>query len=88
MNKKEVLSFMDVGYIHRVIVGCSNPESQVNEEKIKKQMAEVNRCITGYPKGKIIGVEKNFFILNIGEHQAILQYLVYHIGFLKKPDFI
>jgi hypothetical protein len=30
-------------------------------------------------------MEKNFNLLNIGEHQVVLQSLVYHIGFSRKP---
>ena len=32
-----------------------------------------------------VGIEKSFKILNIGEHQAVLQWLVYHVGFTRKP---
>lgn len=88
MKNNTLFSLSDLGYVHRVIVGCNNPELMVDEEKTKKQIHEVNRCLTEYPKGKIIGIEKNFFILNIGEHQTVVQYLVYHIGFKRKPDWI
>ena len=35
--------------------------------------------------GRLVGQEKNFFILNIGEHQVVSQYIVYHVGFERKP---
>lgn len=31
------------------------------------------------------GSKKNFFLLNIGEHQVVMQYIVYHVGFERKP---
>ena len=43
----------------------------------------LNRCLS--ERGRIIGMEKNFNLLNIGEHQVVLQSLVYHIGFSRKP---
>lgn len=78
-------SLYDVQYVHRIILGNDDPEVQPNEEKYKKQVKMLNRCLNSVPKGKIIGQEKNFYILNIGEHQVVMQYIVYHIGFERKP---
>jgi len=36
-------------------------------------------------KGPICGQEKNFYLLNIGEHQVVMQYIVYHVGFARRP---
>ena len=74
--------------LHRVVVGNDNPEVQPSEEKYQEQMAYLNRCLNDYPKGKIIGQEKNFYLLNIGEHQVVMQYIVYHVGFERKPAWI
>lgn len=86
MKKIDCYSLADIVYVHRVVVGCSNPQNMADEGIIQRQMEEVNRCLTQYPKGRIIGIEKNVYLLNFGEHQSILQYLVYHIGFVRKPD--
>lgn len=83
MNKKN--SLYDVSYVYRLVLGNDNPEQQPDEEKYKKQLSVLNRCLSSSPKGKIIGQEKNFYILNIGEHQVVMQYIVYHIGFERKP---
>ena len=48
-------------------------------------MALINRCLSDYPKGKIIGVEKSFSILQIGEHNVVLQWTTYHVGFIRRP---
>lgn len=77
-----------VGFIKRIVVGNNNPEKVSTDEDIEKQLALLNRCLQEYPKGKIIGAERNFFILNIGEHQVIMQYTVYHVGFKRKPDWL
>lgn len=55
------------------------------EAEVQEAMDLVNKCLSGLPRGFIIGIEKNFALYNIGEHQVILQYLVYNIGFERKP---
>ena len=84
----DITSNMDITYVHRVIVGNDNPEQQNDEEKYKNQLALLNRCLSESPKGKIIGQEKNFYILNIGEHQVVMQYIVYHVGFRRRPQWL
>lgn len=82
---KNAVSLYDMNYVHRLVLGNDNPEAQPDEQKYKKQLKLLNRCLSDTPKGKIIGQEKNFYILNIGEHQVVMQYIVYHIGFSRKP---
>lgn len=77
-----------VGFVKRIIIGNNNPEKVTTDAEIEKQVNLLNKCLQEYPKGKIIGIERNFFILNIGEHQVIMQYTVYHIGFKRKPDWL
>lgn len=88
MVVQDTFSLTDIRYVKRVVVGNDNPEAQPDEEKYKKQMEYLNRCLNEYPKGKIIGQEKNFFLLNIGEHQIVMQYIVYHVGFERKPQWM
>lgn len=83
MNK--AFSMTDVGFVKRVVVGNDNPEAAPDEKKFQEQLDYLNRCLSDSPKGKIVGQEKNFFLLNIGEHQVVMQYIVYHVGFNKKP---
>lgn len=81
-------SLADIKYVHRVVVGNDDPQLQPDEEKYKRQLQCLNKCLTEYPKGRIIGQEKNFYIINIGEHQVVMQYIVYHVGFERKPQWI
>ncbi|MGD8909953.1 MAG: hypothetical protein PVI92_11470 [Chromatiales bacterium] len=78
----------DVRFIKRIVIGSDNPERMKTEEEINEAVALLNRCLTDLPKGTIIGTEKNFALLNIGEHQVVFQYVVYHIGFSRKPFWI
>ena len=74
-----------VGYVKRVVIGNTDPEKTVNEEDIEKQRQLLNRCLSDSPRGRIIGQEKNFYLLNIGEHQVVMQYIVYHVGYARRP---
>ena len=75
----------DVKYIKRVVVGSDNPNQMRSEAQVEEARALLNRCLTDTPKGTIVGIEKSFTILQIGEHQVVLQWLCYHVGFPRKP---
>lgn len=75
----------DVSYVKRIVVGNNDPEKMLSETEIQVMAELLNRCLSDSPKGRIIGIEKTFNILNIGEHQVVLQSLIYHIGFPRKP---
>jgi hypothetical protein len=78
----------DVTFIKRIMVGSNDPESLRDQSHIKAAMDLVNRCLSDVPKGKIIGMEKTFSLLNIGEHQVVLQCMIYHIGFVRRPSWL
>lgn len=75
----------DVKFVKRITVGNDNPSRMRTPEEVEEATALLNKCLTGAPKGSIIGIEKNFAVLQMGEHQVVLQWLVYHVGFPRKP---
>ena len=75
----------DVTYVKRITVGSTDPERLSSEEAVRAEADLLNKCLAPTSHGKIIGIEKNFSLLNIGEHQVVLQALVYHVGFPRKP---
>lgn len=78
----------DVRYVKRVVVGSSNPAQMASEKDIEAAQALLNRCLNETPKGSILGIERSFTLLQLGEHQVVLQWLSYHIGFPRKPVWI
>ncbi|WP_413625218.1 hypothetical protein [Luteibacter sp. Lutesp34] len=78
----------EVKYVKRIVVGSNDPAQMSTEAQVEQARALLNRCLTESPKGKIIGLEKSFTILQIGEHQVVLQWLSYHVGFPRKPGWI
>lgn len=75
----------EVRFVKRVVVGSNNPTHMLSESQIAEAQDLLNRCLTDTPKGSILGIERSFTILQIGEHQVVLQWLAYHIGFPRRP---
>jgi hypothetical protein len=75
----------DVRFVKRITVGSNNPAQLRSDTEIKEANALLNKCLTETPRGTIIGMEKSFTVLQIGEHQVVLQWIVYHVGFPRKP---
>ncbi len=71
----------EIKHIERVTVGRSSPEQNLTEEDIQKQMDRVNVLLAN--RGQIIGTDKNATVLQVGEHQMVLQTVTYHIGFKR-----
>jgi len=80
-----VIDISDVVHVKRIVVGSNNPTEMQAEDKIARAMALINKCLTEPPKGRILGIEKSFSILQVGEHNVVLQWLTYHVGFTRKP---
>lgn len=78
----------EVRYVKRITVGTDNPAKMRTEEEIAAAVSLLNRCLTDTPKGTIIAVEKSFAVLQMGEHQVVIQWIVYHVGFPRKPIWI
>jgi hypothetical protein len=78
----------DVKYVKRIVVGSQNASQMSSEAHIEEAQALLNRCLSESPKGSIIGMEKSFTILQIGEHQVVLQWICYHIGFPRRPSWL
>lgn len=81
----------DIRYIKRVVVGSDNPNAMRPEHEIEAAMELLNRCLSEWPRGTILTVEKSFLRLSLGErgeHQVVLQSTIYHVGFTRKPDWL
>ena len=80
-----MIDLSDVTFVKRIVVGSNNPTDLQSEERVAESMALLNKCISSQPKGKIIGAEKSFAVLQIGEHNVVLQWTTYHVGFIRRP---
>lgn len=82
--KENLFDLTNVKFIKRIVLGSSD-HTNIEEDEVNETIAILNRCLSESPKGRIIGMEKHFTIINIGEHQVINQWLVYNVGFYRKP---
>jgi hypothetical protein len=80
-----MVDLSDVGYVFRLAVGSRDPEKLTAESEIQSAVGLLNRCLSESPRGRIIGIEKTFNLINVGEHQVVLQSMIYHLGFVRKP---
>jgi hypothetical protein len=86
MDKKEKLTMQDVRYVKLVSVGSVNPNNLLSDEARERQVKLLNRCLTDYPKGIIMGKDKTIGRYMIGEHELTLERVTYHIGFPRRPS--
>lgn len=80
-----MIDLSEVVFVKRVVVGSNNPTDLQSDEQVEKSLALLNRCLSGQPRGKLIGAEKSFTILQVGEHNVVLQWTTYHVGFARRP---
>ncbi|OCX43211.1 hypothetical protein A7X81_08185 [Campylobacter ornithocola] len=81
----QILDLSSIGFIKRITMGQKDTKSIYTEEQAQQDIKFLNKCLNDFPKGRIVACEKNFNVLNIGEHQVVQQWIVYHIGFKTKP---
>ncbi len=87
-NCEEPFDLTDVQFIKRITIGTSDPRALREECYMEEQTALLNRCLCERPKGHIIGQEKNFSIVRMGEQQVVIQSIVYHVGFKRRPTWL
>ena len=75
----------DVSYVKRIVVGNNDIEGLKTEADLAAAENLLNRCLHDMPRGRILGIEKSFSVANVGEHQVVIQWLVYHVGFARRP---
>lgn len=78
----------EVRYVKRITVGSDNPARMCSAEEIEEATALLNKCLSSSPKGNVMATEKSFAVLQMGEHQVVLQWIVYHVGFPRKPAWL
>lgn len=82
------IDLASISFIKRIVIGNTSPEQMRDESYIESQVNLLNQCLSQYPKGIIIGTERNFNILRVGEHQVVLQSVAYHVGFPRYPRWL
>ncbi len=84
-KKDDPFDMTDVRFVKRITIGSSDPARLKDETFLEGQAQILNRCLNEVPRGHIIGQEKNVYVVRLGEQQVVIQSIVYHVGFKRKP---
>ena len=85
MNGDKKTSMEDTRYSRLVTIGSVNPNNPLSEQSRAEQAELLNRCLSDYPKGVIIGKDITIGRYQIGEHELVMEKITYHVGFTRKP---
>jgi hypothetical protein len=86
MNRIEKPQISDTRYVQIVTIGGIDPNNPLSEEMQLKQVERLNKLLSGYPKGTIIGKDTSIGRFMIGEHELCMQRTSYHVAFPRKPE--
>lgn len=85
MNRDEKTAMSDIHYIKLVTVGSINPNNPLSEQSREEQVELLNRCLSDYPKGMILGKDITIGRYMVGEHELTMEKVTYHVGFERRP---
>jgi hypothetical protein len=77
-----------IRHIQALVVGSINPNVPFSDAEREKQVAFLNRCLEGIPRGVIIGSDKTVATYQFSGHQVVMEKTTYHIGFERKPLYL
>lgn len=85
MEEKRKTELSEIRYVKMVTIGSVNPNNPLSEESRRAQMELLNRCLSDYPRGVIIGKDIAIGRYMIGEHELTMEKITYHVGFSRRP---
>ena len=86
MAREEKTALTDIQYIKLVPIGSVNPNNPLSDQSRDEQVKLLNKCLSDYPKGIIIGKDITVGRYQIGEHELNMEKITYHVGFTRKPS--
>lgn len=85
-NRGEKTALTEIGYIKLVPIGSVNPNNPLSDQSREAQVQLLNKCLSGYPRGVIVGRDITVGRYLIGEHELTMEKITYHVGFTRKPS--
>lgn len=77
-----------VRFVKRIVVGSDDPAQPRPESANREAMDLLNRCLSGVPKGVLLGVERQSASTRVHGQDVTVQWLCYHVGFARRPDWL
>ena len=76
----------EVRYVERIVVGLAHPQKDWTGTELESMaQSQINRLNRALRYGMIMGVERNFTEIQCEGKSILTGYLVYHVGFKKRP---
>lgn len=76
----------EVRYVERIVVGISHPQKDWTGVELESMaQSQINKLNRALRYGMIMGVERNFTEIQCEGKTVLTGYLVYHVGFKKRP---
>lgn len=89
MNSKDKKNAInEIKFVKDITVGSINPNNPISDEGRTEQMELLNRCLSDYPRGMILGWDITIGRYMLGQHELTMQKTTYHVGFARKPSWI
>ncbi len=88
MEERKNPELSEIRFVKLVTVGSVNPNNPLSEQSRAAQAELLNRCLSDYPKGKIIGKDITVGRYLLGEHELTMEKITYHVGFPRKPAWL
>lgn len=88
MDERKNLELSEIRYVKLVTIGSINPNNPLSSESRSEQAKLLNRCLSDYPKGTIIGKDISIGRFLLGEHELTMEKITYHVGFSRKPSWL
>lgn len=85
MSDRKKTELSDIRYVRLVTVGGVNPNNPLSDRSKEAQAELLNRCLSDYPKGTIIGRDITVGRYMLGEHELTMEKITYHVGFPRRP---
>ncbi len=87
-GRNEKTALAEVRFVKDVTVGSINPNNPISDEARGEQVALLNRCLSDYPRGILLGSDITIGRYMLGQHELTMQKTTYHIGFERKPSWV
>ncbi|AQM69930.1 hypothetical protein ACOMICROBIO_LMKGKHOH_04026 [Vibrio sp. B1FIG11] len=87
-NPPSSYDITDISHVERLVIGSTEPDRIPTEQETQNRMKTLNQYLQTSPRGRVIGTERSFSLVRIGEHQVVLEAVAYHIGFKRKPSWL
>lgn len=87
-DKNEKTTLAEIRFVKDVSVGSVNPNNPISDEGREAQVELLNKCLSEYPRGVILGTDVTIGRYMLGQHELTMQKTIYHIGFSRKPAWL